>query len=164
MESGRKSAKKYARSPEGAAKKRAWKLARGPLYAVWVEMRRRCTAPDHPAFENYGRRGIYVCFRWGSYPTFVADMGPRPPGATIERIDNDGPYAPDNVRWATRTEQNRNRRNNRNVTFKGETMTAAEWATRLGISKKRLYWRLARWSVGRALNAPVDKRFSPRPK
>lgn len=79
-------------------------------YAVWKDMIRRCTVKSAPNYKNYGGRGIQVCERWQDYLNFVADMGEPPKGLSIERKDNDGNYEKDNCIWATRTEQNSNRR------------------------------------------------------
>lgn len=85
-------------------------------YRAWVDMRRRCENPDYSKFKNWGGRGIKVCVRWSKFENFLADMGLRPDGHSLERIDNDGDYEPLNCKWAPWSEQLRNRRRYGSVT------------------------------------------------
>jgi hypothetical protein len=85
-------------------------MAGTPTYFSWEGMIQRCTNRRYPKWENYGGRGITVCDRWKSFVNFLADMGERPDGKTLDRIDNDGNYEPDNCRWATLQEQRANQR------------------------------------------------------
>lgn len=89
--------------------------SRGPTWNSWCSMRQRCNNPNHEAYKNYGGRGIVVCERWHKFENFLEDMGKRPAAHTLDRIDNNGNYEPDNCRWATRKEQSANKRNSRKV-------------------------------------------------
>jgi hypothetical protein len=112
----------------------------------------RCTSPKHPHFKDYGGRGIEVCERWKSFALFLQDVGQRPPGKTLDRLDCHGNYEPGNCRWATSEEQQRNLRTNRLLTFDGKTQCLTAWAKEAGIKKSTLRERLERgWSVEAAL-------------
>jgi hypothetical protein len=130
-----------------------------PEYSIWMNMRSRCNNPKNNRFATYGARGIAVCRRWEvDFLNFLTDMGRRPsPKHTLERIDNDQGYFPENCRWATRKEQARNRRSSRFLEFDGQTRTSAEWSELTGISQGTLHARLkAGWPVERALSEPVQ--------
>lgn len=128
-------------------------LSRTPEYRTWLRMRDRCGNPNAPRYKDYGGRGITVCERWATFENFIADMGQRPEGMSIDRIDNDGNYEPSNCRWATLIEQARNKRNNRHLTLNGRTQCVAEWAEELGIKKSTIYGRLGKgWSAERVLS------------
>lgn len=130
-------------------------MSSSPVYKVWAAMRTRCRDERSAAWKYYGARGITVDPRWDSFDAFYADMGEPPPRHSLERRDNDQGYSPENCYWATHTEQMRNTRRNRYLTWQGETLTMAEWAERLGIPYARLYSRIsAGWSVERALMTP----------
>ena len=96
-------------------------------------MRQRCSNSNNKDWNHYGGRGITVCERWLSFENFLADMGPKPPGLSLERIDNDGNYEPGNCKWATNLEQMRNRRCSIYLTISGERLPLIEWARRYGV-------------------------------
>jgi hypothetical protein len=132
-----------------------------PLYSTWTGMKARCNNFNHNEYHNYGGRGITVCDRWqDSFKSFYDDMGDRPQGKTLDRIDNDGPYSPENCRWATAAQQHKNSRKAHLISFNGETRTLDEWASKVGMSATTLSGRINtyKWSVERALVEPVKKR------
>lgn len=125
------------------------------LRTAWGQMIARCYDPKHHKYPSYGGRGIRVCDRWICFRLFAEDMGPRPPGMTLNRIDNNGPYSPENCEWASAVTQNRNRRDNLLLTHKGETLCVAAWAERLGVRREALRNRIHRgWPVDEALSKP----------
>lgn len=126
-------------------------------YKSWSEMLARCRNPKSRIYSYYGGRGISVCDRWIKFENFLADMGGRPVGKSLDRIDVDGNYEPENCRWATATEQARNTRSNHRILCDGRMMTVAEAAEIKGLRKRMVYLRLsAGWSVERAL-APATR-------
>lgn len=123
-------------------------------YRCWAEMKKRCTNRKFKYFKNYGGRGISVCDRWlESFENFLADMGPAPLGMSIDRFpNNDGNYEPENCRWATRHQQANNTSRNTFITFRGKTLTVAQWTVLLGFSEKLIAGRIRLgWSVEDAL-------------
>jgi hypothetical protein len=112
-------------------------------YSTWCGMKQRCYNPTSKFYPYYGGRGIKICDRWlNSFENFFADMGERPDNHTIDRIDNEQGYSPKNCKWATRSEQQKNRRCNRFVTLNGITKTAMEWSEETGIAHQTLYARI----------------------
>jgi hypothetical protein len=128
-------------------------------YRTWTAMRHRCNTPKNPSFHNYGGRGIRVCAEWAdSFAAFVRDMGMRPAGMCLDRIDNDGHYEPGNCRWTTFAVNSRNRRSNRNFTFNGQTKCITDWARELGVSASVISKRLAEgMTFEQAIAKPVRK-------
>lgn len=127
----------------------------------------RCHDPRNKSFYRYGAVGIIVCDRWReSFAAFADDMGfPPAPNLSIDRIDNTKGYSPDNCRWATATQQQRNKNNNRLLTFNGRTATVAEWAEMCGIGAFRIYQRLnSGWSDEEAVTVPIRVRRQTKPR
>lgn len=117
-------------------------LYQGPLYKAWVQMKTRCNNSNYVEFHYYGGRGIRVCERWALFANFLEDMGPTfVEGLTLDRIDSDGDYTPDNCRWATQREQQSNRRNTRVIEYRGERRTMREWSEELDIKLTTLRGR-----------------------
>jgi hypothetical protein len=109
-------------------------LRKHPLYSTWKGIRNRCNSPNHPRYKDYGGRGIKVCKRWDAFENFIADMGERPEGYSLDRIDVNGDYEPTNCRWASNSQQRRNARDSIYVDGKHLAQIAEE----TGVS----YWTL----------------------
>lgn len=132
---------------------------RRKLYWVWWEMHRRCCDPHSKNFANYGGRGISVSDEWDEFDRFVADMGPRPKGFSVERLDNYLGYSASNCKWADRKEQNSNRRSCIYVTVGSDRVTLKEACRRVDLPYRPVHKRImARgWEIERALSTPIGK-------
>lgn len=111
----------------------------------WVAMRQRCLNTKQSNHHRYGGRGITICPEWTSFEQFYKDMGDRPPGLSLERMDNNLGYCPENCRWSTKSEQAQNRRPKKNIkmiTHKGESMTVTGWAIRFGLTREGMRNRI----------------------
>lgn len=114
---------------------------------VWKNMIQRTCNPNCPMYSRYGGAGISVCESWQTFEGFIADMGEAPNGLTLERIDNGKGYGPNNCKWATYAEQNRNKANSKKLTLNGRTQVAADWIAELGLTHDQVYKRIRRgWS------------------
>jgi hypothetical protein len=126
-------------------------------YSRWKSMRQRCLDPAASNFPSYGGAGVTICQQWlASFEAFLADMGECPNRSmTLDRLDGSRGYEPGNCRWATRSEQTRNRSMNVSLTHQGRTMLVSEWAAEIGLSANTLRQRLyLGWSVEKALTTP----------
>ena len=134
-----------------------------PEYQIWIGAKQRCTNPKVHGYEQYGGRG--VTFNYPDFAQFLAEVGPRPSEEhSLDRIDNAKGYEPGNVRWATRLEQGRNKRNNRMLTFQGVTQCMTAWAEELGLSRGAIKGRLKNgWSVEETLSTPPLRFGQKRP-
>lgn len=128
------------------------------VYKTWCWMLGRCNNPNDKRFGDYGGRGIKVWEKWYQFENFYVDMGNRPDGCSLDRIDVNGNYEPGNCRWATQKEQSRNKRTNRLIEFNGDTKCLSEWAEMYGITNCTLRYRLeSGWSIEKALTTLVRK-------
>lgn len=137
-----------------------------PEFSTWSQMIARCEQPCMRNFAWYGGRGISVCERWkSSFSNFLEDMGHKPsPDHSLDRIDSNGNYEPNNCRWATKMEQMSNTRRNRFLTAFGETLHMQEWCRRTGIKQRLLWDRLdTGWDVEAALTTPTGARKGRKP-
>lgn len=111
-------------------------------YKSWQEMWRRCTIPDHVSYKNYGAKGVTVNPSWSSFEAFYGDMGDRPQGMSLDRIDGSVGYCKENCKWSTRLEQNQNRSICHLVTIGGETLVLSEWCRRFNVGYFKAYHRI----------------------
>jgi hypothetical protein len=128
-------------------------------YFSWCDMRKRCFSTTHKDYKHYGGRGITVCSRWSEFKNFFSDMGEKPTGMTIERLDVNSNYSPENCKWIPKSEQGKNKRSNHKITFNGITKNLSEWAVEMGISPFGITYRLnAGWSVEKTFTTPLKRK------
>ena len=129
-----------------------------PMFSAWMMMRQRCNNPNAQGYERYGGRGIGYDPRWDDFASFLEDMGERPsPKHSLNRIDNDGDYTPENCEWATYKAQTKNTTSNVMVTIGDKTLCVSDWAEVYGIRRVTVYARILRgWDEVRAITTPVD--------
>jgi hypothetical protein len=129
--------------------------SRSPEYSSWQNMLSRCLYSCTPKYYLYGGRGIKVCERWSKFENFLEDMGKKPRGHTLDRIDSNKNYDPENCRWATPTTQARNTSRNHFITINGDSKCVHEWAEIYGIQAGMIFGRLKRgWEPTRAVTEP----------
>ena len=147
------------RGEKTAARNRTHGMSQHPAFAVWRSMLARCQNPKHRAWKNYGGRGVTVCERWQDFAAFWADMqSGYVQGLSLDRIDNNAGYCRENCRWATYTQQARNRRANRRIQTPWGEMTVSEAAKRAGLKVNTLLYRLVRGCPQEKLFTPADVR------
>lgn len=151
----RKGATKSCGCKQNAGQRATHGMAGTPTYVSWLNMRARCNDPTADQFAHYGGRGVTVCEAWRSFEGFFADMGERPAGTTLDRIDPNGNYEASNCRWASAVEQARNRRGALLVAHNGVSATLGAWSDQSGIPYKTL------WQRYHVSGFRGDKLFSP---
>jgi hypothetical protein len=142
-------------------------LANHPLYNTWKHIKSRCYNQNNPDYKDYGARGIAVCDEWkNDFVEFLywSLKHGWEKGLTIERFDNNKGYSPDNCKWIPMKEQSKNRRTNRQITYKGQTHTIAEWSRITGMARKTLELRLKspNFTIEEAFETPVNKNLARR--
>lgn len=134
------------------------KLSNTSTYTVWRQMKNRCLKKDNKDYERYGARGISICKDWLKFENFVYDMGERPAGLQLDRINNNGNYEKNNCRWVTPKENCNNRRSSRFIEYNGEIKTIIQWAKEFNICSKVLMYRLkANWPLEKVFNIKPDR-------
>ena len=129
--------------------------AKSREYWIWNSMKNRCINPNYKHYKDYGGRGISLCQSWHVFENFFSDMGVKPDGMTLERIDNSKGYSPENCRWESRHSQSRNKRSNRWITADGVSMVITDWAARIGLCHSTIIARIDRgWPDHLAVTTP----------
>ena len=141
----------------------ARRLKPSPTYRSWQNMIDRCYRNTNIMFYRYGGRGIKVCRRWKNFKNFLKDMGEKPFNLSLDRIDNDKNYTPENCRWATIKQQSRNKRNTVRLTINGETKSVYDWSEQFGIPAKAVILRMSRGWKFEDLFLPTSPRKVRRP-
>jgi hypothetical protein len=131
-----------------------------PTSITWSSMKQRCDNPNSPDYPRYGGRGIKYDESWQTLNGFISDMGERPVGMTLDRIDNTKGYYKENCRWANHITQSNNTRSNQLVTVGKETLTLMQWSRRTGIKFSTLRWRLNRWTPEKSIRTAVRHKKS----
>lgn len=140
----------------GDANFKAGFRGRTPTVISWTGMKQRCKNPKDPSMKRYGGRGISFDPRWELFENFLEDMGERPQGTTLDRVDNNKGYSKENCRWATSIQQMNNTSQNVFITHKEITMTVSEWSRRVNIPSNVIRWRVKKgWAIGDVLGKPV---------
>lgn len=129
-------------------------------YITWCKLLQRCTNHNNPRYKDYGGRGITVCEEWLKFENFFNDMGERPKGLSIDRIDNNKGYYKENCRWSDSKTQNNNKRNKRLIMLDGKTLSITQWEIEIGLTRGRLWARLeSGWDIKKALSLPAMQNF-----
>lgn len=133
-----------------------------PTYESWASMKGRCRNPNHGAYNSYGAKGIDYCDSWESFDIFLNDMGTRPEGTTLDRIDGNKGYNSANCRWATVKQQNENRKTSVWIDFRGEKMLMMDFARKLGMRVDTVWYRLNKkhMTPEQIANTPIDAKKS----
>lgn len=133
-------------------------------YRIWRGMICRCENFKSKKAHIYALKGVRVCDRWMQFDSFLEDMGLAPYGLSIDRIDGNLGYEPENCRWATSKEQSNNTAANRMVSYRGRIQNVSQWAEEIGVKQNTILYRLRRgWSIDRALTAPIQRRTPQAP-
>lgn len=134
-------------------------LSTTDTYKIWSGVVARCTKKNNQSYPQYGGRGIGVCDRWLNFENFYADMGPRPAGLSLDRIDNNGGYKKSNCRWATRSQQQNNMSSNKRIEYNGMSKTYAEWQRVSGVDAWNIRYRFKKgWSAKDSIFKKVRSR------